>query len=97
MAIRRALQDSINNYQIALIWVGGFLVTAIFIIITLLAALAGVDERIDNELKAFVERQNQETLLQCQQEADECHIEFVYDRDGNLLGGNVTGHRNTNK
>lgn len=91
MSTYRRLNEQINSYQIALIWVGGFLVTAIGIIVSLLTAVSGVDARVEQELRNFVERQNQETLLQCQEEADECHIEFVYDRDGNLLGGNVVG------
>lgn len=91
MSTYRRLNEQINSYQIALIWVGGFLVTAIGIIVSLLTAISGVDAKVEQELRDFVERQNQETLLQCQEEADECHIEFVYDRDGNLLGGNVVG------
>lgn len=91
MSTYRRLNEQIDSLQIALIWVGGFLVTAIGIIVSLLTAISGVDAKVEQELKDFVERQNQETLLQCQEEADECHIEFVYDRDGNLLGGNVVG------
>lgn len=91
MSTYRRLHEQINSYQMILIWVGGFLVTAIFIIISMIAALCSVDAKVEQELREFVERQNQETLLQCQEEADECHIEFVYDRDGNLLGGNVVG------
>ena len=91
MSTYRRLHEQINSYQITLIWVGGFLVTAIFIIISMIAALCSVDAKVEQELREFVERQNQETLLQCQEEADECHVEFVYDRDGNLLGGNVVG------
>lgn len=91
MTTRQHLHEQVNSYQIALIWVGGFLVTAIFIIASLLTALARVDGRIDEELKSFIERQNASTLESCRKDADECHIEFVYDRDGNLLGGNVVG------
>lgn len=91
MSTYRRLHEQINSYQITLIWVGGFLVTAVFIIISMIAALCSVDAKVDEELKSFIERQNASTLESCREEADECHIEFVYDRDGNLLGGNVVG------
>ena len=91
MTTRQHLHEQINSYQIALIWVGGFLVTAVFIIISMITALCNVDAKVDEELKSFIERQNASTLESCREEADECHIEFVYDRDGNLLGGNVVG------
>ena len=91
MTTRQHLHEQVDSYQIALIWVGGFLVTAIFIIASLLTALARTDARIDEELKSFIERQNASTLESCREDADDCHIEFIYDRDGNLLGGNVVG------
>lgn len=91
MSTYQKLHDSINCYQLALIWTGGFLVTAITIIVMLLTALNQTDRRIDEAIKDFIEKQNSSTLESCRETADECHIEFVYDRDGNLLGGNVVG------
>lgn len=87
MSYRRMAQE-IDNYQLALVCVGGFLVLSIFINILL---FMGVMQAPQTAVKEFVKKQNESTLETCREDADDCHIEFIYDEDGNLLGGNVVG------
>lgn len=82
------MAQEIDNYQMALIWVGGFLITSVFINIMLLIC---VNQAPQAAVKEFIKKQNESTLVTCREDADNCRIEFVYDEDGNLLGGNVVG------
>lgn len=85
---RKNLCKEIDHYQIALIWVSGLLIATLSWAIPMLIASPGAQE---NAVKEFIKKQNESTLESCREDADECHIEFVYDEDGNLLGGNVVG------
>lgn len=82
------MAQEIDNYQMALVWVGGFLVLSTFINIML---FMGVNQAPQAAVKEFIKKQNESTLVTCREDADNCHIEFIYDEDGNLLGGNVVG------
>ena len=88
MSTYHRLHEEINSYQIVLIWVGGFLITSVFINIML---LIGINQAPQSAVKEFIKKQNESTLETCREDADNCHIEFIYDEDGNLLGGNVVG------
>ena len=84
----RKLREKLDSYEMIIICLGAFLILETFISIVLGIGLAKSSE---TAVKDFIREQNKTTLQSCQEDADECHIEFVYSEDGKLLGGNVVG------
>lgn len=95
MYSRYYLKEKLYHYQVlsiclaaALIVLSGAFLIAYAANGRLEAQLKGTQEEA---IKDYIIRENEETLARCSEDADSCHVEFIYNYDGELVRGEVVG------
>lgn len=95
MYSRYYLKEKLYHYQVlsiclaaALMVFSGALLIAFAANGRLEAQLKGAQEEA---IKDYIIRENAETLERCSEDADDCHVDFIYNYNGELIRGEVTG------